>query len=45
MIDKLRWSYNNPDKIVSLGKKSSKRAKKYDIQNFVNILTDVLNQF
>lgn len=45
MIDKLRWSYNNPEKIMSLGKKSSKRAKKYDIQNFVNILTKILENY
>jgi glycosyltransferase involved in cell wall biosynthesis len=44
MIDKLRWSYNNPDKIIELGKKSSKRAKKYDIKNFVDILTNILKK-
>lgn len=42
MIDKLKWSYNNTDEIVSLGEESSKRAKKYDIENFVNILTNIL---
>lgn len=42
MIDKLRWSYNNPNEIVSLGKKSSDRAKTYNVENFVNILTDIL---
>jgi glycosyltransferase involved in cell wall biosynthesis len=42
MINKLRWCYNNPDKIISLGKKSAKRAKKYDIENFTHILTNIL---
>lgn len=45
MIDKLRWCYNNSSKIVSLGKKSAKRAKKYDIQNFVDILTKILKKY
>lgn len=45
MIDKLRWSYNNSDKIIDLGKKSAKRAKKYDVQNFVNVLSKILNKF
>lgn len=42
MIDKLRWCYKNPDKVIILGKKSAKKAKKYDIQNFTHKLTEIL---
>lgn len=45
MIEKLRWCYNNPDEIVSLGKKSANRAKIYDVKNFVDILTSILTDF
>ena len=45
MIDKLRWCYNNPDDIISLGRKSSKRAQKFNIENFVNKLTKILSDF
>lgn len=45
MIDTMRWCYNNPNSVEEYGKKSSKRASKYDIKNFVNKLTEILKKF
>lgn len=43
MIDRMRWSYNHPDEIIKLGKLSSKKAKKFNLKNFVNKLTKILD--
>lgn len=45
MIDKLRYCYNNPNKVINYGKKSSIKASKFNVERFVKKLIGILKDF
>lgn len=45
MIDKMRWCYNNKNKIIEFGVKSSDRVKQYNIYTFITNLKNILESF